>query len=137
MDTSRGPLLGGHNQPEPAAALAFYQELFGSEFEDVAPPDQGTTYAIGARCVATTRSRIHRSHRVRPPWRNGTPTYSVEDADKTTARAHDPSDGADENRRGTERPAAIRVIADPEGAVLLHLAVRATRGPKWSASMAR
>ena len=35
------------NQPDPAAALGFYRELFGWEFEDVAPAGSGTTYAIG------------------------------------------------------------------------------------------
>ena len=35
------------SQPDPPSAVAFYQELFGWEFEDMMPPRSGTTYAVG------------------------------------------------------------------------------------------
>jgi uncharacterized protein len=103
------------NQPDPAAALAFYGELFGWEFEDVAPAGSGTTYAIGrirGRDAAAVASSVAPGEPQAAKWN----TYVwVEDADKTAAVARDA--GGTVVAEPFEVPGAGRmaVIVDPEG----------------------
>src|SRR6202011_964877 len=76
------------NQPGPAAALPFYRELFGWEFEDVGPPGSGTTYAIGRirGGDAAAVSSIAPGGAPVAKWN----TYVwVDNADETVAKARD------------------------------------------------
>jgi uncharacterized protein len=114
-------------QPDPAAAAAFYGDLFGWELEDVMPPDAPGRYFIGrlrGGDVAAVASQ--------PP---GAPeaavwnTYVwVQDADETAARVRaaggtvvmEPGDISDAGR--------MAVFADPAGAVFSVWQARAHRG---------
>jgi uncharacterized protein len=97
-------------QPDPEAAVAFYGELFGWEFEDVMPPESPQPYFIGrlpggdVAAVSSGETAAWNSY----VW--------VEDAEATAARVHaaggtvlaPPSDAGDSGRTAT--------FADPSGA---------------------
>ena len=114
-------------QPDPEAAVAFYRELFGWEFEDVMPPDAPRPYFI-ARLRGGDVAAVTSPAEGAPPaaaWR----TYIwVEDADETAAKARaaggtvlmDAFDVGDSGR--------MAVLADPEGAPFIAWQARAHRG---------
>jgi hypothetical protein len=118
------------NQPDPAAALAFYGELFGWEFEDVAPAGSGTTYAIG-RIRGGDAGAVASSDAPGEPRGAKWNTYVwVEDADRTAAVARDA--GGTVVAEPFEVPGAGRmaIIADPEGAVFCIWQARGHKGAK-------
>ena len=104
------------SQPDPEAAVSFYGELFGWEFEDVMPPESEGQYFIGrirGGDVAAVGS-IPEAAPQRAMWN----TYIwVESADETASKVRDaggsslmePFDVGDAGR--------MAVFADPEGAV--------------------
>ena len=102
-------------QPDPEAAVAFYGDLFGWEFEDVMPPDSPIRYHIarlGGGDVAAVASQ--------PEGAPATAVWNtyvwVEDANVTAAKvraaggtvAMEPGDVGDSGR--------MAVFADPQGA---------------------
>ncbi len=103
------------NQPDPAAALPFYAELFGWEFENVAPPDSGTVYAVG-RIRGGDAGAVSSMPPGAPPVAVWNTYIWVDSADETAVKARDaggtvagePFDVGDEGR--------MAVIVDPEGA---------------------
>lgn len=102
-------------QPDPEAAVAFYGDLFGWQFEDMTPPGAPGTYSVGrirGGDVAGVGSQME-GPRPAAAWN----TYVwVESADDTAARVRDaggsvlmePGDVGDAGR--------MAVFADPEGA---------------------
>jgi predicted enzyme related to lactoylglutathione lyase len=98
-------------QPDPEAAVAFYSELFGWEFENVMPPGAPEPYFIGrlpggdAAAIAAGPAAAWNTY----VW--------VEDAEATAARVHaaggtvvaPPADAGDAGR--------MAIFADPAGAV--------------------
>ena len=100
--------------PDPDAAVAFYGELFGWEFEDAMPPGSASRYYIGrlrGGDVAAIGSQPEGAGQT--AWN----TYVwVEDADATAAKVRDaggtvlvePSDVGDSGR--------MAIFADPAGA---------------------
>jgi len=102
-------------QPDPQAAVAFYGELFGWQFEDVMPPDAPVRYFVARRGggdVAAVGTQADGA----PPhaaWRTYVwVTDAEETADKVRAAGgrvlREPSDVGDQGR--------MAVCADPEGA---------------------
>jgi uncharacterized protein len=117
------------NQPDPPSAVPFYQELFGWEFEDVAPPGSGTTYAIG-RIRGGDAGAVSSIAAGEPPVAKWNTYVWVEDADETAARARDA--GGTVLVEAFEVPAAGRtaVIVDPEGAALCIWQSKGHKGAK-------
>src|SRR5215218_2248507 len=103
-------------QPDPDAARAFYEDMFGWEFEDVMPPESPMRYHVGrirGGDVAAVASQPQ-SEPQPAVWN----TYVwVTDADATAAKVRaaggsvvmEPGDVMDAGR--------MAVFADPEGAV--------------------
>ena len=102
-------------QPDPQAAVAFYGELFGWEFENVMPPG-----SPGAYYVARIRGGDVAAVGSQPPGASATAVWNtyvwVADADETTAKVRaaggrvlmEPTDVGDAGR--------MAVFADPAGA---------------------
>jgi predicted enzyme related to lactoylglutathione lyase len=117
------------NQPDPAAAIAFYGDLFGWQIEDVAPPGSGTTYAIG-RIRGGDAGAVSSIPPGAPPVAKWNTYIWVDDADETAAKAR--------NAGGTvvaepfEVPEAGRmaIILDPEGAEFCLWQPRGHKGAK-------
>jgi predicted enzyme related to lactoylglutathione lyase len=114
-------------QPDPQAAVAFYGNLFGWEFENVMPADAPLPYYVarlgGGDVAAVAAPRPGGGDAA--VWN----TYIwVDDADVTTARVHaaggtvlmEPGDVGDAGRMG--------IFADPDGAVFRVWEARAHRG---------
>lgn len=104
-------------QPDPEAAVAFYGDLFGWEFEDMMPPGSPGPYLVarirGGDVAAVTRPSEQAAGVA--TWN----TYiAVDSADEASAKVRDaggevlvgPFDVMDAGR--------MAVIADPEGAIL-------------------
>jgi uncharacterized protein len=103
-------------QPDPAAAAAFYGDLFGWELEDVMPPDAPGRYymaRLGGKDVAAIASQMDGGSK-EAAWN----TYIwVEDADETADRVRaaggtvlmEPADVGQDSGR-------MAVFADPDGA---------------------
>src|SRR5579871_2318180 len=103
------------NQPDPAAAVAFYGTLFGWEFEEVATAGSDTTYAIGRirGGDAGAVSSIEPGGRPVAEWY----TYVwVEDADETAAKARNAGGTVVAEPFDVPGAGRMAVIADPEGA---------------------
>jgi hypothetical protein len=117
------------NQPDPAAALVFYGELFGWGFDDVAAPESGTTYAIGrirGRDAAGVSSIPPGAARV-AKWN----TYMwVEDAGETAAKARDAGGAVVAEPFEVPEAGRMAVIVDPEGAEFGVWQARAHKGAK-------
>jgi len=115
------------NQPDPAAAAAFYAGLFGWELEDVMPPDSPGRYFIG-RIRGRDVAAIGSAPEGAPPIASWNTYLWVDDADETAAKVTEaggtllmaPFEVPDAGRRG--------VFADPEGAVFSVWQARRHRG---------
>src|SRR4051812_1955887 len=88
------------SQPDPGAAVAFYGDLFGWEFEDVMPPDSPMRYFL-ARMPRPDLAPV-RSRPAGPPMPAAWGTY---------VRVPDAAEAA-----GQGRAAGRRVLARPRGA---------------------
>ena len=114
-------------QPDPRAAVAFYGDLFGWEFDDRTPPGRSEPYF-----VAQLRGRDVAGVGAQPPGAPPTPAWStyvaVQSADDAAAAVKEaggsvlmaPFDIADAGRMG--------VFSDPSGAVFCVGEARQTMG---------
>lgn len=104
------------SQPDPEAAVAFYGELFGWEFEDVMPPGSEGRYFI-ARIRGGEVAGIRSVPEPAPPAAMWNTYVCVESVDETASKvrtsggsvAMEPSDVGDAGR--------MAVFTDPDGAV--------------------
>jgi uncharacterized protein len=105
-------------QPDPAAAAAFYGELFGWETEDVMPPESPLRYFIARRNggdVAAIGSLPEDAPQT-AAWR----TYVwVEDADGTAAKVRDAGGTVLTEPTTVGEWGRMATFADPDGAVFL------------------
>src|SRR4051794_12730375 len=85
------------SQPDPQAAVAFYEGLFGWEMEDVMPPDAPGRYFIG-RIRGGSVAAVGSQGEGAPPQPMWTTYISVDSADETATKV---------------REAGGRVIAEP------------------------
>jgi uncharacterized protein len=103
--------------PDPEAAVAFYRDLFGWEFENVMPPDAPGRYYV-ARIRGEDVVAVGSPPPGAPPIAAWNTYVWVDDADETVAKARaaggsvlmEPEDVGDAGR--------MAVIADREGAAL-------------------
>jgi len=114
-------------QPDPDAAVAFYGDLFGWEFEDVMPPGSPGKYYVarlGGKDVAAVGSRPEAA----PPGAVWNTYVWVADADETAAKVRaadgsvlmEPFDVGDAGR--------MAIFADPAGAVFCVWQAKQHRG---------
>ena len=103
-------------QPDPKAALPFYEGVFGWEFEDVMPPGSPGQY-----CVGRIRGLDAGAVGSQPP---GQPTpvawntyVWVESADDAAQKARDAGGGVLMDPFDVMDAGRMAVLADPEGAV--------------------
>src|SRR3954449_8828223 len=102
-------------QPDPEAAVAFYGELFGWQFEDVMPPGSPGKYFV-ARLRGGDVAAVSSQPEGGPPAAAWNTYVWVADADETAAKVRaaggdvlsEPFDVADAGR--------MAVFADPAGA---------------------
>jgi predicted enzyme related to lactoylglutathione lyase len=113
--------------PDLDVSLAFYGELFGWDFEDVAPEGAPGPYHVaqlGGKSVAAVRPQ--QPGQSRPATWN---TYVwVEDADATAARVRDAGGTVIVETRETGDAGRMAVFADPEGATFCIWEPKAHRG---------
>jgi predicted enzyme related to lactoylglutathione lyase len=103
----------GH--PDPDAAVSFYGDLFGWEFEDVMPPGAGVKYFI-ARIRGLDVAAVGSAPEGAPPGARWNTYVWVDSADETAAKVRDaggsvvfePMDVMDSGR--------MAIFTDPEGA---------------------
>jgi predicted enzyme related to lactoylglutathione lyase len=103
-------------EPDPEAALPFYEQLFGWEFENVMPEDAGGVYHM-ARIRGGDVAAIGSVPDGAPPIAMWNTYVAVADADASAAKVRDaggtvfmdPFDVMDAGR--------MSVVADPEGAM--------------------
>jgi uncharacterized protein len=104
------------SQPDPEAALDFYRELFGWEFEDVLPPDSPGKYFIArirGRDVAAVGS-IPEGAPSEAMWN----TYIwVESVDETASKVRDAGGSVVTEPFDVMGSGRMAVFSDPEGAV--------------------
>jgi predicted enzyme related to lactoylglutathione lyase len=104
------------SQPDPVAAVGFYGDLFGWEFDDAMPADAANPYFI-ARLHGGTVAGVGAVQETAPPMAVWNTYVAVADADETADKVRDaggkvivePLDVMDAGR--------MAVFADPEGAV--------------------
>jgi uncharacterized protein len=114
-------------QPDPEAAVAFYGELFGWEFEDVMPPDAPARYHVG-RLPGGDVAAIAAPPEGAPETAGWNTYVWVEDADDSAAKVRaaggrvlrEPDDIGDFGR--------LAVFADPAGAAFRVWQPNAHRG---------
>jgi predicted enzyme related to lactoylglutathione lyase len=105
------------SEPDPEAALPFYRELFGWEFEDVMPPEAPGSYFM-ARIRGGDAAALGTLPDGAPPVATWNTYIWVDSADATAAKAAEaggtvvaePFDVMDSGR--------LAVVADPEGATI-------------------
>src|SRR3954470_21228531 len=102
-------------QPDPRAAVAFYGDLFGWEFEDVMPPESPARYFI-ARIRGGDVAAVGSQPQGAPPAAVWNTYVWVADADETAAKVR--AAGGRVLREPDDVGAAGRmaVLADPAGA---------------------
>jgi predicted enzyme related to lactoylglutathione lyase len=116
-------------QPDPEAAVAFYRDLFGWEFEDVMPPGAPGKYFIGrirGGDVAAVSSVMEGA----PPAAMWNSYIWVDSADETASKVRDaggtvvtePFDVMDAGR--------MAVFVDPEGAALCAWQAKENKGAR-------
>jgi uncharacterized protein len=106
------------SQPDPEAAVDFYRDLFGWEFEDVMPPDAEGKYFVGrirGLDVAAVGSIPEGAPRM-ATWN----TYVwVDSADETAAQVKEAGGSVVMEPFDVMRAGRMAVCADPEGAVFM------------------
>ena len=117
------------SQPDPDAAVAFYGELFGWEFEDVMPPESPGRY-FAARIRGGDVAAVGSVPAGAPPAATWNTYVWVQSADETAAKVRaaggsvvtEPFDVMDAGR--------MAVCADPEGAVFCLWQANAHKGAR-------
>jgi len=117
------------SQPDPEAAVAFYGDLFGWEFEDVMPPESEGKYFI-ARIRGGDVAAVGSVPEAAPPTATWNTYVSVESADETASKVRDaggnivmePFDVMDAGR--------MAVFTDPEGAAFCVWQAKENKGAR-------
>jgi uncharacterized protein len=122
-------VLGGHSQPDPEAAVAFYSGLFGWEFEDAMLPDSPDRYFI-ARLRGGDVAAVGSATEGAPPTAVWNTYIWVDSADDAASKVRDaggrvvtdPVDVMDAGRMAS--------FTDPEGAAFRVWQARQHRGAR-------
>ena len=114
-------------QPDPDAAVAFYRDLFGWEFEDVMPPGAPGRYIvarIGGGDVAAVASQPEGG----PPAAQWNTYIWVADADETAAKVRAAGGQVLGEPMDVTEAGRMAVCADPAGATFILWQPRRHRG---------
>jgi uncharacterized protein len=104
------------SQPDPEAAVAFYGDLFGWEFEDVMPPGSGASY-FTARIRGGDVAAIAPIAEGAPPAAMWNTYIWVESADETAGKVRDAGGSVVSEPFDVLDAGRMAVFADPEGAL--------------------
>jgi len=104
------------SQPDPDAAVSFYSDLFGWEFEDVMPPDSEGKYFI-ARIRGRDVAAVGSIPEAAPPQATWNTYIWVESADETASKARDAGGNVVMEPFDVMEAGRMAVLTDPEGAM--------------------
>jgi predicted enzyme related to lactoylglutathione lyase len=104
------------SQPDPEAAVDFYQGLFGWEFEDVMPPGSDGKYFIG-RLHGGDVAAVGSIPEAAPPMAMWNTYIWVDSADETASKVRDAGGTVVMEPFDVMSAGRMAVFADPEGAV--------------------
>ena len=117
------------SQPDPEAAVAFYTDLFGWEFEDVMPPDSPGKYFI-ARIRGGDVAAVGSVPEGAPPMAMWNTYVWVESADDTAAKVRDAGGNAVMEPFDVMDAGRMAVFTDPEGAAFCAWQAKEHKGAK-------
>lgn len=103
------------SQPDPEAAVAFYSDLFGWEFEDVMPPGSEGKYFI-ARIRGGDVAAVGSIPEAAPPTAMWNTYVWVESADETASKVGDAGGNVVMEPFDVMDAGRMAVFTDPEGA---------------------
>ena len=115
-------------QPDPEAAVSFYEGLFGWDFENVATADTPGPYFIG-RLRGKDVAAVAPQPEGAPPTPMWNSYVWVDSADETAAKAKEAGGGVFAEPFDVGDAGRMAVLADPSGAVLSVWQARATEAP--------
>lgn len=115
------------SQPDPDAAIAFYGDLLGWQFEDVMPPDAPGRYAI-ARLRGGDVAAVSSQPEGAPPAAVWNTYVWVADADETAAKVRAAGGSVVEEPMDVMEAGRMAVCADPAGAPFCIWQARRHRG---------
>ena len=104
------------SQPDPEAAVAFYRDLFGWEFEDVMPPDSPGEYFI-ARIRGGDVAAVGSIPEGAPPEAAWNTYIWVDSADETASKIRDAGGNVVMEPFDVMASGRMGVFTDPEGAM--------------------
>jgi predicted enzyme related to lactoylglutathione lyase len=104
------------SQPDPEAAVAFYGELFGWEFQDALPPGSEAKYFI-AQIRGGAVAAVGSVPEAAPPQAMWNTYVRVDSADETAAKVLDAGGSVLTEPFDIMQAGRMAVCADPEGAV--------------------
>ncbi|MDQ6796692.1 MAG: VOC family protein [Actinomycetota bacterium] len=103
------------SQPDPEAALTFYRNLFGWEFENVVPDGSGGKYFMG-RIRGGDVAAVGSIPEGAPPMPTWNTYIRVDSADETASKARDAGGGVAMEPFEVLDSGRMAVLTDPEGA---------------------
>jgi predicted enzyme related to lactoylglutathione lyase len=106
------------SQPDPEAAVRFYSELFGWQFEDVMPPGSEGRY-FGARIRGGDVAAVGSIPEGAPQVATWNTYVWVDSADETAAKVRDAGGSVVMEPFDVMDAGRMAVFADPEGAVFM------------------
>ncbi len=115
------------SQPDPEAAVSFYGDLFGWEFEDVMPPGSDGKYFI-ARIRGGNVAAVGSIPEQAPPTAMWNTYVWVESADETALKVSDAGGNVVMEPFDVMDAGRMAVFTDPEGAAVLRLAGESEQG---------
>lgn len=117
------------SQPDPEAALPFYSDLFGWEFENVMPEGSEGRYFIG-RVRNGDVAAVGSIPEGAPPMAMWNTYVWVESADETAAKARDAGGGVAMEPFDVMDSGRMAVLTDPEGAAFCVWQAKEHKGAK-------
>ena len=117
------------SQPDPEAAVSFYRDLFGWEFEDVMPPGSEGKYFI-ARLRGGDVAAVGSIPEAAPPMAMWNTYVWVESADETASKVRDAGGGIVMEPFDVMDAGRMAVFSDPEGAVFCVWQAKQHKGAK-------
>ncbi len=117
------------SQPDPEAAVAFYSDIFGWEFEDVMPPGSEGKYFI-ARIRGGDAAAVGSVPEGAPPTAMWNTYVWVESADETASKVRDAGGSVVMQPFDVMAAGRMAVFADPEGAAFCVWQAKEHKGAK-------
>ena len=115
------------SQPDPEAAVEFYRQLFGWEFEDVMPPGSEGKYFIG-RIRGLDVAAVGSIPEGAPQMATWNTYIWVDSADETTAKVKEAGGSVMMEPFDVMKAGRMAVFTDPEGAVFFVWEAREHKG---------